>query len=420
MRLLYFSNERIPGSSACSIQQMNMCEAFAKLGLNVILIRPFYFELARYNEEAIRDFYDIEERLPIKTLPTLLSLSKPVKGRGLQRKNLIPFIGGTSMLFATWYYCFWQLLSGQFATRTIIYSRNVNATMVLLYLRRRWFPQKPVNIFFEIHSLDQQRPKKFFRQILKECDGLISITSSLKSAIIDKYGITEDTIFVAPDGVKGKRLTEPSFSQKDARFLLNIPSHYAKIILYTGQILPGKGVEVFIEAASKFDEDVLFLIVGGTEEQIVHLRKTTAADRLRNVQFKGFFPPRSIPMCQAAADILVLPNTSNSMISNFTSPLKLFEYMTTGKPIVSSDLPAIKEILTDGENAVLVKAGNAKALASGIRRLLMDETLAEKISLQAQIDVHQFTWERRAQNILTFLNHRIKTARDQRTFSINE
>jgi glycosyltransferase involved in cell wall biosynthesis len=125
-------------------------------------------------------------------------------------------------------------------------------------------------------------------------------------------------------------------------------------------------------------------------------------------------------MCQAAADILVLPNTSNSMISNFTSPLKLFEYMTTGKPIVSSDLPAIKEILTDGENAVLVKAGNAKALASGIRRLLMDETLAEKISLQAQIDVHQFTWERRAQNILTFLNHRIKTARDQRTFSINE
>jgi glycosyltransferase involved in cell wall biosynthesis len=414
MHLSYFSNERIPGASACSIQQINMCDAFASTGLDVTLVRPYYFELARISDNSIREYYDVGNQFHIKTLPTLLSLSKPVKGRRIERKNMIPFIGGSSMLLASWYYCFRQLISGQFNQRTIIYSRNVNATTVFLYLRRHWLKNKPVSIFFEVHSLEQQRPKKFFLQTLRECDGLVAITSALKTALVNKLNISRDRIFVAPDGVKTSRVTEVSQSREKARLRLDIPSRYEKIVLYSGQLLPGKGVDIFIEAASQFEERVMFLIVGGTPEQIEHLQKSGPTDRLKNVHFAGFVQPRNIPLYQAAADVFVLPNTANSLISDFTSPLKLFEYMAAGRPIVSSDLQPLQEILTHRENAFLFPAGDAEALASGFRYVLKSDRFAQKISRQAQMDVREYTWEKRAQNIYDFILGKINETRNRR------
>ena len=70
--------------------------------------------------------------------------------------------------------------------------------------------------------------------------------------------------------------------------------------------------------------------------------------------------------------MLVLPNPASAISSRFTSPLKLFEYMAAGRPIVASDLPALREVLTPDADAVLVAPGNAGALAAGIRRVVTD------------------------------------------------
>ena len=58
--------------------------------------------------------------------------------------------------------------------------------------------------------------------------------------------------------------------------------------------------------------------------------------------------------------MLVLPNPASAISTHFTSPLKLFEYMAAGRAIVASDLPAIREVLRDGENALLVTPGDAE------------------------------------------------------------
>ena len=55
------------------------------------------------------------------------------------------------------------------------------------------------------------------------------------------------------------------------------------------------------------------------------------------------------------ADVLALPNPSSAISREFTSPLKLFEYMASGRPIVASDLPSLREVLADGRNALLVE-----------------------------------------------------------------
>jgi glycosyltransferase involved in cell wall biosynthesis len=83
--------------------------------------------------------------------------------------------------------------------------------------------------------------------------------------------------------------------------------------------------------------------------------------------------------------------------------LKLFEYMASGRPIVASDLPSLREVLADGRNAVLVEPGNPQALTAGIRRIKEDPALAERIARQALEDVRDYTWDRRAERLETLL-----------------
>ena len=107
-----------------------------------------------------------------------------------------------------------------------------------------------------------------------------------------------------------------------------------------------------------------------------------------------------------AFDICVMPFPWTEHYAYYMSPLKLFEYMVSKRPIVASDLPSVREILNE-ENAVLVEPGNPNALANGIEKVLSDEELANKIAEKAYEDVQQYSWERRTRRILEFINTKI-------------
>jgi len=115
-----------------------------------------------------------------------------------------------------------------------------------------------------------------------------------------------------------------------------------------------------------------------------------------------------IPRYLCAADMLLLPNAPLSLESiRYTSPIKMFEYMASGVPIIASDLPSVREVLTE-RNAVLVDAGSASALADGIKRVVDDSVLAVRVSQEALQDAKDCTWKFRAQTIFTFFNAIIK------------
>src|SRR4029079_715197 len=95
----------------------------------------------------------------------------------------------------------------------------------------------------------------------------------------------------------------------------------------------------------------------------------------------------------------VLPNRPSAIFNEFPSPLKLFEYMASGRPIVASALPSLREVLRDGENALLVEPGNPPAFVAAISRLKDDPALAAQLAAQARRDVEDFTWVRRAERL---------------------
>ena len=171
--------------------------------------------------------------------------------------------------------------------------------------------------------------------------------------------------------------------------------------MYAGHLYPWKGVDVLLRALALVP-DVRGIIVGGhpAEGDLARLKALAVeleiADR---VSFSGFVNRREVASSLDRADVLVMPHTATSVSERYASPLKLFEYMARGKPIVASDLLSVREVVQNDTSACLVPPGDPAALAEGIRRVLDDRGLAERIARTAFEEAKAYSWERRAERL---------------------
>ena len=228
---------------------------------------------------------------------------------------------------------------------------------------------------------------------------MVVITQKLKELFV-KNGISENKILVAPDAVDLEKF-DIKETQEECRKRLNLPLD-KKIVLYTGHLYQWKGTSTLIEAARHLPKEVEIYFVGGTKRDLANVKS-----QMSSVKFIGQRPHSEISYWLKAADVLVLPNSGKEEISkSWTSPLKLFEYMASKRPIVASDLPSLREILNEN-NAVLVRPDDQESLAQGIKRVLEDKDLAEKISNRAFQNVQNHTLEKRAENILKFISQNL-------------
>ena len=101
----------------------------------------------------------------------------------------------------------------------------------------------------------------------------------------------------------------------------------------------------------------------------------------------------------ARCHALALPNIRSTISERYTSPLKLFDYLAAGRAIIASDLPAIREVLTDGVNAVLVEPGQPRALAAALEQVLTDPALLDRLSHRAFADAAAYSWDARAERL---------------------
>lgn len=366
-KIIYIANVRLPTEKAHGIQIMKMCQAFANAEHDLTLVVP-----RRKNQikESVWQYYAQKPNFKIEYLK-ITDFMKIVIPR------ISFYLQGRSFLKSALRY-----LKNKEAD--IIYSRDLFFAKRLSYFNK--------NVFYEMHRL----PRSFNKNDLKKVKGIIAITKGLKNALIEK-GISKDKIIVAPDGVDLEEFNI-NVSKKEAREKLSLPLD-KKIVVYAGLFDKWKGYLTLLEASKFFDREVKLVMIGGTKEQVKKLK-----EEYPTVIFLGYLPYTDLPINQKAADVLVLPNSGKEGISKYwTSPLKLFSYMTSQRPIIASDLPSLREVLNEN-NAVLVIPDNSKRLAKGIKETLKNTDFSVKISRQAYKDVQQYSWQKRANNILKFIS----------------
>ncbi|MHA1712711.1 MAG: glycosyltransferase family 4 protein [Candidatus Ranarchaeia archaeon] len=369
--LHYLYSGILPSRLANRLQTMKMCEAFGKKVKTIL-----YFRHALATKEEIREYYNVEptfdmEILGYSKLPRLRSLFLVLKFLRLLRS---------------------KKLEG------VIYVREIPLAFWLLTFRKLRFFKLPVSL--ELHGwFDGGVMRRIAQYVVHNAINIVVITNFLKHEVESFTCIKK--ILVAPDGVDLERFKD--IPQQVARTQLNIPLK-DKVICYTGHLFAWKGVHTLVSSTKHLPNGYRLYVVGGKDPDIQALKGFIDVENLSNVVLIGYVTPDLVPMYLAAANVVVLPGSAKEKISrHYTSPLKLFEYMASRRPIVASNLPSIREVLRDGKNAVLVEPDNPKALAKGIRRVLEDPDLAGRISEQAYSEVGQYSWDERARRIIELL-----------------
>lgn len=395
-RMLYIANARIPTEKAHGLQIMKMVEAFART-MDVKLIIPHRFQSKALKQ--VKDVYDYYDVAKIFDITHLLSFNLiPPLGSRIPKYmgSLLPLLNWQGHICFGVVAAFYALIN----RASVIYSRDILACFFLYLLR----PFTKSKLFFEEHEFPKTKPgTKLKCWLLKRINGTVVITSQLAKAY-QVNSVPIKKILVAPDGVDSKLLSI-ALAKTQVRQELSIPQD-KRVIGYTGHLYPWKGTHTAAQAIKTLPDNYLLYIVGGTPEDIENFKKYINDNLIQNVIVVGYVAPKQVPKYLAAADILILPNTSADDMSRlYTSPLKLFEYMAARRPIVASDLPSVREILNE-QNSILVKPDDPQALAKGVAKISENKALADSLVRKAFQDVQLYTWDKRAERILEFVDKR--------------
>jgi glycosyltransferase involved in cell wall biosynthesis len=265
-----------------------------------------------------------------------------------------------------------------------------------------------------------------FRRFLKGSGRrrLVAITHALADDLAEKLGapgaVSPQTqaagrpdkppfTIVAPDGVDLERYAGlPDPEQARLRLVAADPSLQLQperfTAGYTGHLYAGRGINIILEMARRLPE-VTFLLVGGEPVEVRRLKDTVQSRGLANVFLAGFVPNAELPRYHAACDAFLMPYqrrvaaSSGGDIARYLSPMKLFEYMACGRPILCSDLTVLREVLSP-ENAVLLPPDDVDAWVGAIQSLLEDPARCRFLGELVRSEAKRYTWEARASDIL--------------------
>ncbi|OGD40821.1 hypothetical protein A2833_00760 [Candidatus Azambacteria bacterium RIFCSPHIGHO2_01_FULL_44_55] len=383
LHLIYIANSRIPTTKAHGFQIMKMCEAFSRAGADVELWIP-----RRFN--PIKDlpfrYYDMREVFDIKKLPVL---------------DLIPLskvLGPIANMVESVSFAFFVLLRLSKTHVDLIYSRDQFVLWFLSFFKN--------NIVHEVHSFP--RNPRVYKRIWLRARKIVTITQGLKD-LIARQGIDAAKIIVAPDGVDIELFNLICQSKEELRLELNL-SKEEFFVGYVGKFKTlgmEKGIHTMIESLALLGRDIKMVFVGGEENEIKEYKALASRfNVLPRCVFIGYQPYSKAVRYIKAMDVLAIPFPDRPHYAFYASPLKLFEYMASGRPIIASDLPALREILNE-KNGLFFRPESAEDFAKAIRMLKASNMLGYHLSQQALADVKNYTWKCRAGKILDFIGNKI-------------
>jgi len=383
MEVVVAAGGHIPSFYAHSFNVMKMAQGYSDLGHRVEVVAPLSIPLLikKWRIGDIHDFYGVKKNLFIKFL-NVYSLRT---------------------IFATTNF-------KEFDRRAAKYckERSVDLAHCRSYRIPYYCVKLGVPTIIETHTTNYDHPdlQKIYTVIDKaNFLGLVTQSQIIKKEHV-KRGIPEEKIIAIGNGVDLNR-----FEINDDKYFwrenLDLPKG-RKLVVYCGHLYEEKGIEHILLTAKKLSKyGVIFVLVGGFDKFISRWKNYCEEKKIGNVLFTGFVDNSDVPKYLKAADVLMMPYDTNVnykvMNINTTSPIKLFEYMASKRPIVSTDIPAISKILDHEKTGMLAKPNDIEELSHFVSELLNNLEKSKQLSEKAYRIVKKYTWKKRCQKILSKL-----------------
>jgi glycosyltransferase involved in cell wall biosynthesis len=373
MKITYLFDRPLPANETDSEQAMHTIAALARAGADVTLVLPTARD-AGVDEAGIRTHYLTRGDFRIVGVP------QPTYAITDARK---------------WWHAVFARASARGSD--VLYTRNF-PTLFAAATGDQPYCYETYRPWF-----DTFRPlAPAFRAALTRKHALGSVLHSQYA--VDRYaaiGVPRSALEVVHNGYDPTLIDA---APANPRAELGLPLD-RKIVAYTGHVNATKGIETIVSMAERTPE-ALFLLVGHDGKGgLIEL----LARRVGNVQLVPWQPFARVAYYLKAADVLLLPPSDRglALIGNTVLPMKLFQYLAAGKPILAPRTPDLVELLRDGENARLVPAGDVDGAVAALRALLQDQALAARLAQGALASSRDLTWDARAQKILRFLERRL-------------
>lgn len=350
MKIAVISNSAAPSKNASSLQTVKLCEALCKIGHKVNLILPN----TGYKDKNFFKFYDIKNKFTVKKI-----------------KFFKKFPTGINYYF----YSLVSILKSNFKKQDLFITRNFFTSFLLCILNK-------VHIL-EIHNdiEIEGRIVKFMIKHLRYLNNknilkIITTTKTLKNKYHKSYLVDKEKILVLHNASSIKSKFK-KYNKKKKIFNIG----------YFGSIYKSRGLGMLIKLSSE-DKVNRYYIYGGNNDEIVKLKKKYSS---RNIFFHRYVPYSQIKKKIQKIDVCLLPYTDKITvsgdvgdISKYTSPLKMFDYMITGKLIICSNLKVLKEVLINNVNSILIKKKNDHELwLKEIEKIKFDLSKFNRLRLNA-------------------------------------
>ena len=361
IKIIYIAEFSLPNMSAYSVHVLKMCGAASELGYKVNLVLPFINK--SYNTSKIKKDYSLKRKI------NLISFFKKKK-----RMNFFYRI-----LFSLFLFNYLKNNRNNF-----IISRSILPSILLAIIN--------IKNILEIHTEITGFTKFLFFltnfNFIKKNLKFITLNHYIKK----KLKLNKQNTLILDDAVDLK-----DFNYKSKKIIKNT-------CVYTGSFAPGKGFDLILKL-SKIMPKIYFHLYGN----IKTLNDQKILNSLpKNMKMKGYIPYNNVGRTLAKYKILLMPYSNkvgvlikNISVENYFSPLKMFEYMASGKIIIGSDLKVYRHILKKNYNSILLNPKNLKSWKKSIMKILFSKKYYY-LGSNARKDVKKFTWNLRVKKIIQF------------------
>lgn len=378
MRLIYPVLWPRPGRDASQEQSVKTAAALARQGMDVTLLVPKGRRDPDLSAADLRQWFAVEGDFQVRQVPTRWA--------------------GPHLVSS----CLWLLQifrSSELRSADLLYSR-VPAMIGAGQVCPIPFATEQFRLWPDEWPFLRRHVRRTARH--RRCLGYI-LHSEYAAQSYRRAGVPENRLLVAHNG------TDLGLAPQDrasAREQLGLPAE-AMIAIYAGRVNERKGLDQVL-ALADLRPETLFLLVGSEGEGQVERE----ARRRGNVRIVPWQDPERLPLYLAAADILLIPPSSEPLerFGSSVLPIKTFAYLAAARPIVAPRTPDLTGLLEHGRNALLVTPDRPEEAAKALDRIFADPALARRLGDGARETALGLGWDSRAERIAGFLRRRLAEA----------